>query len=243
MKKNKLIKQTFLPILAIGLGILAYLVSQNSTTSILRADYKIYESVYDLSKDSDAVIYGKIVQQQPSERRLPKGVSLKNLPPEKAESLGIVTTDFVVKVTDVIQGNPDLIGKTITLRQLGGNEGLKSFNLENSSLSKVNADYLMFLYKTETAYHITGLSQGQYLLQGNKLNSVIEDKDAYPIITTIENLDPKTLKSNYESLTMQSPIKESKVNNSSAKNENSPSLNTDILKLKENLSNQQKTDK
>lgn len=161
---------------------------------IMEADYPVYTSLSDIVADSTAVVRGTIEEVLPAYRVIPEEVPLDQLPPEKAASIGFMVTDVVIRVNQVLWGDPSIAGSSIVVPHLGGTDGKDIYIIEEEPISQAGQAYLLFLERVDNGrYVIVGGNQGRYVIQHDRLQSISSEAESLPLVRALQNTDLESL--------------------------------------------------
>ncbi|HSH03185.1 MAG TPA: hypothetical protein VLL52_11750 [Anaerolineae bacterium] len=181
----------------------------------IEADYPIYESLSQMTGDSDLVVVGQVKEVRPAYRVVPDGVPVQELPKEKADNVGFFVTEVVFVVQQNLMGDDANNGQEIVVIQLGGGDGTNLFVMEQEPISEVGKTYLLFLDAVDDVsqtYTIVGGPQGRYLAQRSLLTMVSEEANYYPLVTALVGMNVDDVTNNFDALldTIQVEIPEEK---------------------------------
>lgn len=150
--------------------------------SYLESDYPVYADALDIANSADLVVRGTVQEVLPSARLIPEGVDLKKLPAEKAANFGILTTDVVFKIDQVLAASKDVGSTTITVSHLGGEDAQKKSVAEAEPLSERGRSYVLFLKQMQDGkYAALGGPQGRFLIENGKLTLISEHAEEHPV--------------------------------------------------------------
>jgi hypothetical protein len=165
-------------------------VVPDGTAGTILADYPVYPDVPALAEASDLIVIAQADQRLKSRRILPPEIDLNSLPSWKAAHVGPLVTDTLMRVETVLKGDDALQGETLTVAEVGGTSGGKSFLDPSQPLSTPGNRYLLFLKAhPEAAYSILGGNQGRYEIVRGVLRPVAIGRTGDFSLPVLQDLD------------------------------------------------------
>lgn len=150
------------------------------------AFYPLYASVDELTKDSDVVLRGTVVEKLGSRQIVPAEEPNQELPAYKRQQAGYTVTDFTVRIDNVLEGAKALEGKTVKLTQMGGTIGKRSVVVDADPLSQPGDELVLFLRQGgDGGFRIVGGAQGRYKVENGKLAVVSEEAEHMPVTSVL----------------------------------------------------------
>ena len=172
----------------------------------MSADYPSFDTLGDLADRSTVVVRGKVTAVSPSVRNIPAGAPLDQMPKEKRDQVGYLTTDMRLKVERVLSGPAELAESTIVVTQLGGQAGRHKFVMEDEPLVQQGRSYLLFLERTDDGkYVVVGGGQGRYEVAGGKLKDLTDEAGARGVAKELHGRAADDFEKNFKDLVAKSP--------------------------------------
>lgn len=171
-----------------GLSATSFGLVQQKVNQASRASWvKFFPDLPTLAKDSDVIVIGKIVG--PKSTRIIGGDALPSDVKAEIEKeggvVGVIFTDYVFAVDDVIKGDKIEPGQSIIIVQTGGTFQDRTQSLEDDPLFQSGENAVLFLKDItndpvqspgETKYIINGSPQARYKVESGQVKPLWDDE-------------------------------------------------------------------
>lgn len=175
------------------------------------AFYPEYMTVDELTRDSQVVLRGTVVEKLGSRQIIPAEEPNKELPAFKRQHAGYTVTDFTVRVDSVLEGNNDLAGKTIQMTQMGGTLGKRTVIVDAEPLSEKGDELLLFLRQgSDGGFRVVGGAQGRYKVENGKLAVISAEAEHLAVTSVLEGKAVNEVETKFNELKTAQPTLKAK---------------------------------